>query len=93
MVVQQLEHVTGRGRVDDRGRDELVHGLVVLRARGVVHKASAAAVDGAGEEGHADGAVLGDALEGADEVGSLQVLGGRGELLVLFPGPVRANGE
>lgn len=29
---------------------------------------------GAGEEGHADGFVVGDALEGADEVGAFEVL-------------------
>ena len=40
-----------------------------------MHKAGAAAGDGAGEEGHADGFLVGDALEGADEVGAFEVLG------------------
>lgn len=35
----------------------------------------AAAVDGAREEGHAEGFVVCDALEGADEVGAFEVLG------------------
>lgn len=35
---------------------------------------------GAGEEGHADGFVVGDALEGADEVGAFEVLFGGREL-------------
>lgn len=66
VVVQQLEDV-GRGRgVDDRGRDELVHGLVVGGVRGVVHEAGAADGDGAREEGHAEGFLVGDSLEGAD---------------------------
>ena len=34
----------------------------------------AAEVDAAGEEGHAEGFVVGDALEGADEVGAFEVL-------------------
>ena len=38
-------------------------------------KAGAAAVDGPGQEGHADGFLLGDALERADEVCTFQVLG------------------
>lgn len=74
-VVQQLEHVRRRRRVDDRGRDELVHGFVVGRVGRVVHQAGAAAVDRAGEEGHADGFLVRDALEGADKVGALEVLG------------------
>ena len=37
-------------------------------------EAGAAAVHGAGEEGHADRALVGDSLEGADEVGSLEIL-------------------
>jgi len=41
-----------------------------------VDEAGAAAVDGAGEEGHADGFLVGYALEGADEVGAFQVLWG-----------------
>lgn len=36
---------------------------------------------GAGEEGHADGFVVGDALEGADEVGAFEVLFGEGMLV------------
>ena len=38
-------------------------------------EAGAAAVNGAGEEGHAEGFLAGDALEGADEVGAFEVLG------------------
>lgn len=76
VVVQELEDV-GRGRgVDDGGGDELVHGFVVGGLGGVVHEAGAAAVDGAGEEGHAQGFLVRDALEGADEVGALEVLWG-----------------
>lgn len=35
--VQQAEDVGGRGRVDDGGRDDLVHCFVVLGFCGVVH--------------------------------------------------------
>lgn len=66
VVVQELEDV-GRGRrVDDGRRDDLVHCLVVGGVGGVMDKAGAAAVDGAGEEGHAQGLLMRDALEGAD---------------------------
>ena len=41
---------------------------------GVVDEAGAAGVDGAGEECHADGALVGDSLECADEVGAFEVL-------------------
>ena len=64
--LQHLEHVRGGRRVDDRGADELVHCFVVRGFGRVVHDAGAAAVDGAGEEGHADGFLVRDALEGAD---------------------------
>lgn len=37
-------------------------------------EAGAAGVDAAGEEGHADRFVVRDALEGADDVGALEVL-------------------
>ena len=76
VVVQQLEQVGGCGAVDDGRRDQLVHGFVVRRLAGVVHEAGAAAGDGAGEEGHADGFLMRDALERADEVGAFEVLGG-----------------
>ena len=66
VVVQQFEHVRGRGRVDDGGGNELVHGLVVGGFGRVVHEAGAAAVDGAGEESHAQASLVRDALEGAD---------------------------
>lgn len=78
VVVQQLEDVRRRRGVDDRGRDELVHGLVVRRLGRVVHQPRAAAVDGAREEGHAQRFLVRDALEGADQVGALKVLGREG---------------
>lgn len=64
--MQHLEDVGwGRG-VHNGGGDDLVHGFVVRGLGGVVHEAGTAAVDGAGEEGHADGFLVGYALEGAD---------------------------
>lgn len=42
--------------------------------RGVVHEAGAAAIDAAREECRTEGFVVGDALEGADYVGSFEVL-------------------
>ena len=74
VVVEELEHVARRGAVDDGGRNELVHGLVVRGAGRVVDETGAAAVDGAGEKGHADGALVGYPLECADEVSTLEVL-------------------
>ena len=76
--MEEFEHVAGRRGVDDGRGDELVHGLVVGRFGRVVHEAGAAAVDRAREEGHAHGFLVGDALEGADEVGALEVLWVRG---------------
>ena len=74
VVVQHFENVGGGRGVDDGGGDELVHCLVVRRLAGVVDEARAAAVGAAGEEGHADGFLVGDALEGADQVGALEIL-------------------
>ena len=39
-----------------------------------MHEACTTGVDGAGEEGHADGTLMGDALKSADQVCPLQVL-------------------
>ena len=39
-----------------------------------MHEAGAAGVDAAGEEGHAQGFVVRDALQGADYVGAFEVL-------------------
>ena len=74
VVVEKFEDV-GRGRgVDYAGRDELIHGFVVGGVGGVVDEAGAAGIHCAGDEGHADGALVRDALEGADEVGAFEVL-------------------
>ena len=75
--VSELKHVGGRAGVDDGSGDQLVHGLVVGRLGGVVHEAGAAAVDRAGEEGHADGLLVRDALQGTDEIGALEILSDR----------------
>ena len=61
VVVEELEDVAGWGGVDDGGGDELVHCFVVGWVGRVVHEARAAGVHCAAEEGHADGAPLGDA--------------------------------
>lgn len=76
IVVKHADDVGGRRRVDDGGGDELVHGFVVGGFGGVVDEAGAADVDAAGEEGHAEGFVVRDALEGAEDVGSFEVLKG-----------------
>ena len=66
VVVEEFEDVAwGRG-VDDTGGNELVHCFVVGGVGGVVDEAGAAGVDCAGDEGHADGALVRDSLEGAD---------------------------
>lgn len=56
--VQKLEHIRRRRGVDDRGGDELIHGLVIRGFGGVMHKTGAAAVDCTGEECHADGFLM-----------------------------------
>ena len=75
IIVEEAQCITPRRAVDDGCRNDLVHSFVVLGARRVVDEACAAAVDCAGEEGHAEGFVVRDALERADEVGALEVLG------------------
>lgn len=66
VVVEELKNVgCGRG-VDDGGGDDLVHCFVVGGFGWVVNEAGAAAVDGAREEGHAEGFLVRDALKGAD---------------------------
>lgn len=72
--VQQFEDDGWSGGVDDGGGDELVHGFVVGGFGGVVDEAGAAGVDAAGEERHAQGFVVRDALEGAEDVGAFEVL-------------------
>ena len=74
VVVEKLQDVGGGRGVDDRRRNKLVHGFVVGGVRRVVDEAGAAGVNCAGDEGHADGALVRDALEGADEVGAFEVL-------------------
>lgn len=74
VAVEEFDDVGGGWGVDDGGGDELVHCFVVGWLGGVVDEAGAADVDGAGEEGHAEGLLVGDALEGADEVGAFEVL-------------------
>ena len=74
VVVEQAEDGAADGRVDDGGRDDLVHRLVILRMGGIVDDAGAAAGHGAGEEGHPQGFVVGYALEGADQIRPFQVL-------------------
>ena len=64
--LEEFEDVVGRRGVDDGSGDDLVHCLVVAGLCGVVDETGAAAVNGAGEEGHAKGFLVGDALEGAD---------------------------
>lgn len=39
-----------------------------------MNQACATGVDSTGKEGHSDGFLMSDALEGADEVGSFEVL-------------------
>ena len=63
---QELEHDGGGGGVDDRGGNQLVHRFVVGGLGGVVDETCAGDVDGAGEEGHAQGFLVRDGLEGAD---------------------------
>lgn len=66
VVVEEFEDVRGGRGVDDRGGDKLVHGFVVRGFGGVVYEAGAAAGNRAGEEGHAEGFLVGDTLESAD---------------------------
>ena len=74
VVVEHLEHVAVWGRVDNGTGDELVHCLVVRGVGGVVDETCATCVDGTGEEGKSDGALVGDSLKGTDEVGTFKVL-------------------
>lgn len=72
--VQEFDDIGWSGCVDDARGDELIHGLVVVEFRGVVHEAGAAGVYTAREKGHAERFVVGDALEGSNEVGAFEVL-------------------
>jgi len=70
IAVKQFEDIIGWWCGDDRGGDKLVHCFVVLGVGRVVDDAGAAGVDCTREEGESDVAVVGDALEGANKVGS-----------------------
>jgi len=74
IAVKQFKDVIGWWCGDDRGGDELVHCFVVLGMGGVVNDAGAAGVNCTREEGESYVTVVGDALEGADEVGPFEVL-------------------
>lgn len=60
--MEHADNVGGGWVVDDGGGNDLVHCFVVCGVRWVVDHACAAAVDGAGEERHADAALVGDVL-------------------------------
>lgn len=66
IVVQEFDDVARLRGVDDRGGDELIHRLMIARMGRIVDEPGATDVDGAGEESHAEGFVVGDSLEGAD---------------------------
>lgn len=74
MTVKELDNVGwGRG-VDDRGGNELVHGLVVRWLSWVVNKAGAADVDSTRKESHTKRLLMRNALESANEVSTLEIL-------------------
>lgn len=77
VVVEKFEDVRGRWSIDHGRGDELVHCLMVGRVGRVVNETSAAGVDGSRQEGEADGALFRDALERADQIGTLEVLHSR----------------
>ena len=62
IVMQQSKDIVARWAVDYRGRDDLVHGLVILRPCWVVYKTRTATVDSAREEGYSQRLVVSDAL-------------------------------
>ena len=72
--VQELEDVRWGWGVYYAGGDELVHRLMVGGFRGVMDEAGSTDGDSAGEKGHAEGLLVGYLLEGANQVGSLEVL-------------------
>lgn len=74
VIVQHFEDVRCRRGVDDRGGDDLIHCFVVRWLGRVMDKACTTAVDGAGEEGHTQGFLVGDTLKSTDEVGAFKVL-------------------
>ena len=47
---------------------------MIGRVGGVVNEAGAAGIDSARDEGEANGALVGDALERANEVGAFKIL-------------------
>ena len=51
--VEEAHDIAWQGSVDDRGRDQLVHCLVIRRVGRIVHKAGTTCVNAAREEGHA----------------------------------------
>lgn len=78
--VQHAEDVGRRRGVDHGAGDDLEHGFAAGRRgrdAGVGEQACAAAVGGAGEEGHAQGFGRGDLLQRADEVCAFEVLSWR----------------
>lgn len=64
-----------RGRAVHYSRgDNLIHSLMVGGMGRIVHQTCAADIDGTGEEGHAQGLLMRNALQGPDEVRPLKIL-------------------
>lgn len=74
MVVEELEDIGGRRRVDNGSGDDLVHRFVVGRFGRIMDQASAAAVNGTRQEGHTDRFLKSNSLESADQVGTFEIL-------------------
>ena len=74
VVVQEFEHVRRRWGIYDRSRYQLIHCFVVRGFRGVMHKTGTTAVNGTGKESHADGFLVRNSLESANQVSSLKIL-------------------
>lgn len=72
--VKKLEDIRWRRRVDDRGRYQLVHGLVIGWFRRIVHNPSTAAIYGPREKSHPDRLLMGYTLKGTNEVSAFKIL-------------------
>ena len=72
--VEKLEYVRWRGGVDDGGRYQLVHSLVIGWFCRIVHDTSAAAIDGTGQKSHPNRLLVGYTLKGTNEISAFKIL-------------------
>ena len=73
-AVEEFDNIRWRRSVNDGGSDELVHSLVVGGLGGIVNETGTANINGTREKSHAEGFLVGDALQSPNKIRALKIL-------------------